>query len=243
MAAALVAALAAPPAVTKMPLHLRRRRVDNPRAPFSGDSCDVTGNMKIYGDALSGNCYKLKLLCALLEIRYDWVAVDILAGDTTTTEFLLKNPNGKIPVIELDDGRCLAESNAIVNYLAAGSPLLPSEPFALAKVQQWQFFEQYSHEPYIAVARFIAKYLGLPESRRADYEAKQAGGHKALAVMEQQLQKTKFLVGDALSTADIALYAYTHVADEGGFDLRQYPGITAWLARIAALPGYVGMTA
>ena len=197
--------------------------------------------MKIYGDLQSGNCYKVKLLCALLGIEHEWIHVDILAGDTGNSEFLAKNPNGKIPLLELDDGRCLSESNAILNFLAAGSELLPKDSFALAKVQQWQFFEQYSHEPFIAVARFIAKYLGLPDNRRADYEAKQQGGHKALAVMEAQLLKTPYLTGEQLTTADIALYGYTHVAHEGGFDLTHYPAIQAWLARIASQPQYVAM--
>ena len=197
--------------------------------------------MKIYGDYQSGNCYKLKLLCALLALEHQWVAVDILAGDTRDAHFVSKNPNGKIPLLELDDGRVLSESNAILNYLAAGSAYLPTEPFALAKVQQWQFFEQYSHEPYIAVARFIAKYLGLPENRRADFEAKQVGGHKALGVMETQLAQTAFLAGPSVSTADICLYAYTHVAHEGGFDLNAYPAVSAWLTRIENLPGYVAI--
>ena len=197
--------------------------------------------MKIYGDTRSGNCYKIQLTCALLDIAHEWVAVDILAGDTRTPDFLARNPNGKIPTLELDDGRCLWESNAIINYLAHGSDLLPDEPFALAKVQQWQFFEQYSHEPYVAVARFINKYLGLPEARRAEYEAKQAGGRKALAVMEQQLAQAPYLTGEVPTTADISLYAYTHVAHEGGFALDEYPAINDWLARIAAHPKYVAM--
>lgn len=197
--------------------------------------------MKIYGDIQSGNCYKLKLLCNLLALPHEWIHVDILAGETRKPAFLALNPNGKIPVLELDDGRCLWESNAILNYLARGSELLPADPFALAKVQQWQFFEQYSHEPYIAVARFIARYLGLPEERRAEYESKQAGGHRALRVMEEQLASTPFLVGKDLTTADIALYAYTHVAHEGGFDLARYTAVQAWIRRIAALPGHVGM--
>lgn len=197
--------------------------------------------MKIYGDVQSGNCYKIKLLCALLDIAHDWVDIDILAGGTKTTEFLRKNPNGKIPLLELDDGRCLSESNAILNYLAYGSELLPSEPFALAQVQQWQFFEQYSHEPYIAVARFIAKYLGMPEERRAEYAAKQEGGHRALAVMESQLGNGPYLVGETLTTADISLYGYTQVAEEGGFELSNYPSLRRWLERIASTPGYVGM--
>lgn len=197
--------------------------------------------IKIYGDLLSGNCYKIKLLTALLDIPHEWVAVDILGGESQTDSFRAKNPNAKIPVLELDDGRCLSESNAILNYLASGSALLSEDPFEYARIQQWQFFEQYSHEPYIAVARFIARYLGLPEDRRADYEAKQAGGHKALAVMERQLAQTPYLVDDRLTTADISLYGYTHVADEGGFDLAGYPGIQQWLTRIAATPGHVGM--
>lgn len=197
--------------------------------------------MKVYGDRRSGNCYKIQLTCALLGTDYEWVAVDILAGQTRTPEFLALNSNGKIPVLQLDDGRCLSESNAIINYLAAGSALLPVDTFAQAQVQQWQFFEQYSHEPYIAVARYIAKYLGLPAEREAEYHAKQAGGHRALKVMEQQLAQTDFLAGNAVSTADISLYAYTCVAHEGGFDLSAYPAITAWLKRIAALPGYQPM--
>jgi len=197
--------------------------------------------VKIYGDIQSGNCYKVKLLCALLDIEHEWIHVDILAGETGTPEFLAKNPNGKIPLLELVDGRCLSESNAILNFLASESDLLPQDNFQLAKVHQWQFFEQYSHEPFVAVARFIAKYLGLPEARRADYESKQEGGNKALSVMEAQLIKTPYLVGDKLTTADIALYGYTHVAHEGGFDISKYPAIQSWLGRIASNPKYVGM--
>lgn len=197
--------------------------------------------MKVYGDYQSGNCYKIALVCAFLDIEHEWVPVDILAGETRTADFLQLNPNGKIPLLELNDGRTLSESNAIINFLAAGSPLLPVERFDLAKVQQWQFFEQYSHEPFIAVARFIAKYLGLPQERRAEYEAKQAGGYKALRVMEQQLQQTPYLTGNVLTTADVSLYAYTHVADEGGFELNGYPGVQAWIARIKQQPGYVSM--
>ena len=197
--------------------------------------------MKIYGDIRSGNCYKIKLLTSQLDIEHEWIPVDILAGETRTADFLDRNPNGKIPLLELDDGHYLAESNAILNYLAADSDLLPSDNFARALVLQWQFFEQYSHEPYIAVARYIAKYLGLPEARRAEYEAKQQGGHKALVVMEKQLTLTPYLVGKRLTIADISLYGYTHVAHEGGFDLTGYPAINAWLKRIVALPKYVGM--
>ena len=181
--------------------------------------------MKIFGDSGSGNCYKIKLLAALLEIQHEWIHVDILAGGTQTPEFLNKNPNGKIPVVELAGGRCLSESNAIINLLASGSSLVSSDPYEYAKVQQWQFFEQYSHEPFIALARSIAKYLGLPDDRRAEYESKQEGGHKAQRIMEEQLQQTPYLTGGQLSTADISLYAYTHVAEEGGFDLQSYPAV------------------
>jgi glutathione S-transferase len=197
--------------------------------------------VRVYGDVRSGNCYKIKLLAALLDIKHEWVHVDILAGGTRTTEFLARNPNGKIPLLELVDGRLLWESNAILNYLATDTVFLPHDRFLQAQVLQWQFFEQYSHEPYIAVARFIASYLGLPDERRDEYQAKQAGGHKALAVMESRLSAYPYLVGSQLSLADISLYAYTHVAHEGGFDLAGYPGIQAWLQRIRAEPSYVGM--
>ncbi|WP_422413631.1 MULTISPECIES: glutathione S-transferase family protein [unclassified Endozoicomonas] len=197
--------------------------------------------MKIYGDIQSGNCYKIKLLASLLNIEHDWIHLDILKDETHTIEFLAKNPNAKIPVLELDDGRCISESNAILNYLASGTEFLSSDPFEYSKIQQWQFFEQYSHEPFIAVARFIAKYLGLPDDRKADYESKQEGGHKALQVMEQQLQKTPYLAGNKLTTADISLYGYTHVAGEGGFDLKEYPAIMQWIDRIQSQPKYIGM--
>lgn len=197
--------------------------------------------MKVYGDHNSGNCYKIKLLMSILNLNCDWEDVNILANETQTPTFLSKNPNGKIPVLELDDGRCLSESNAIVNYLATGSPLLPTDPFQQAKVLQWQFFEQYSHEPYIAVARFIAKYLDMPSDRKQEYETKQAGGHKALGVMEQCLFESDYLVGNQLTTADISLFAYTHVAHEGGFNLSGYPAVVAWITRVMAHPGYVGM--
>jgi len=197
--------------------------------------------LRVFGDVQSGNCYKIRLLAALLRIPHEWVHVDILAGETRRAAFLAMNPNGKIPVIELDDGRSLWESNAILNYLASGTRLLPDPPFERAQVLQWQFFEQYSHEPYIAVARFIARYLGMPEERRAEFAAKQAGGQRALQVMESHLAGRSYFVADRLSVADISLYAYTHVAHEGGFDLAAYPSVRAWLARIASAEGYVGM--
>ncbi|WP_277809708.1 glutathione S-transferase family protein [Chromohalobacter canadensis] len=197
--------------------------------------------MKIYGDRKSGNCYKVQLVCDLLGINHEWVDVDILAGDTKSDEFLEKNPNGKIPMLELDEGETLSESNAIINYLAGGSDFYPESGLAQARILQWQFFEQYSHEPFIAVARFINKYLGLPEEKAEEYASKQAGGHKALQVMNQQLERTPYIAGRNFTTADISLYAYTHVAHEGGFELEAYPAVQAWLDRVASLPNFKGM--
>ena len=199
--------------------------------------------MLVYGDSRSGNCYKIQLLLSILGKQVDWEEVDILKGATQTPAFLQKNPNGKIPLLEMEDGRTMSESNAILNFLAEGSALIPRSSFDLAKMLQWQFFEQYSHEPYIAVARFINLYLGLPEERKAEYEAKQAGGHKALAVMEDQLSRTPFLTGSQLSLADISLYAYTHVAHEGGFDLTAYPAVNNWLKLVEDHKGYTPMKA
>ncbi|WP_217473692.1 glutathione S-transferase family protein [Stutzerimonas stutzeri] len=196
---------------------------------------------KVYGDYRSGNCYKIKLMLHLLGRDYEWIPVDILRGESREEAFLKKNPNGKIPVLELEDGTCLWESNAILNFLAEGSPFLPSEPRLRTQVLQWQFFEQYSHEPFIAVARFIKVYLGLPDDRLDEYAAKQLDGYHALDVMEQQLLRTPYLVGDQYSIADVALYAYTHVAEEGGFRLNDYPAIGAWLLRVASHPRHVGM--
>jgi len=196
---------------------------------------------KVYGDYKSGNCYKVKLMLNLLGIPYQWVDIDILNGDTETPEFLAKNPNGKIPVLELEDGTCLWESNAILNFLADGSEFLPTEPRLRTQVLQWQFFEQYSHEPYIAVARFIQFYLNMPEDRLEEYKTTHKRGYKALKVMERQLQTTPHLVGEQYSIADIALYAYTHVAHEGGFDLTPYPAVQAWLKRVASHPRHVAM--
>ena len=196
---------------------------------------------KVYGDINSGNCYKVKLLMSLLDIEHEWIVVSILNGEARTDEFRRKNPNAKIPTLELADGTYLWESNAILNFLAAGTSFSPNDPLPRARVLQWQFFEQYSHEPYIAVARFIAKYLGMPEERKQEYHDKQKGGHKALAVMEKQLQKSKYLVNDQYTIADISLYAYTHVAHEGGFDLAEYNEIQKWMARIASEPRHVTM--
>ncbi|WP_255044845.1 glutathione S-transferase family protein [Photobacterium pectinilyticum] len=163
----------------------------------------------------AGNCLKIKLLLSFLGIEHQWKHVNILDNETKTTEFLALNPNGKIPTVVLNDGRVLCESNAILEYFAKNTPYLPKDSYQRAKVYEWLFFEQYSHEPYIAVARFIQKYQGMPEHRLEEYKSLQSGGHKALQIMELQLSKSKFLVGGSISIADIALYAYTHVADEG----------------------------
>ena len=176
----------------------------------------------VYGMADSGNCYKVKLTLEQLALPYRWVEVDSARGETRTLRFLAMNANGKVPTLALDDGTFLPESNAILNFLADGSEFLPSEPRLRTQVLQWQFFEQYSHEPYVAVARFIQLYQGLPEERREEYEACHIRGHKALKVMEKQLQRTPYLVGEHYSIADIALYAHgTGVLPpgvEGGLD-------------------------
>lgn len=196
---------------------------------------------KVYCDYRSGNCYKVKLMLHLLAKEYQWIAIDILKGETQSEAFLARNPNGKIPVLELEDGTCLWESNAILNFLADGSEFLPTEPRLRTQVLQWQFFEQYSHEPYVAVARFIQLYQGMPEARREEHARCLALGYKALKVMEKQLERTPYLVGEQYSIADIALYAYTHVADEGGFSLEAFPAIRAWLDRVASHPRHVTM--
>ena len=195
----------------------------------------------VYGDSISGNCYKIQLLCSQLDIPYDWQEVDILKGDTRTDEFLAMNANGRIPLLALPDGRYLAESNAILLYLAADSPIAGKDRFARAKVLQWLFFEQYNHEPNIATSRFIIKYLGSPPDRQAALEEKRIAGYKALDVMEGHLKSEEFFVPNDYSLADIALYAYTHTADEGGFDLSGYPAIRAWLSRVEESPAYVPM--
>ncbi len=187
----------------------------------------------------SGNGYKVRLLLAQLGQRYAWTELDIDAGRTRTPEFLKRNPNGRIPTLELDDGTNLAESNAILWYLAEGTPFVPGDRLGRAQVLQWMFFEQYSHEPYVATPRYIVKHLPPDHARRAELPDRLARGRAALAVMETHLATRKFFVAERYSIADIALYAYTHVAPEGGHDLAPYPHVNAWLARVAAQPRYV----
>ena len=197
--------------------------------------------VKVYGMSASGNCHKVRMVLETLAHPYDWIEIDPGAGETRTPEFLARNPNGKVPVLELAAGVYLPESNAIICYLADGTPLLPSDRLERARVLQWLFFEQYSHEPYIAVARFLRRFHPDPESQRALAESKLAGGYRALEVMESRLGGAPFLVAGRYTVADIALYAYTHVAGEGGFDLARFPSIRAWLARVAAQPRYAPM--
>ncbi|MGA2290143.1 glutathione S-transferase family protein [Bradyrhizobium sp.] len=183
--------------------------------------------MKIYGDGNSGNCQKVKWVCDRLKLPYIWVGVDTLKHETRTASFLKLNSAGQVPVVEFDDGRTLAQSNAIIRYLARGSDLIPSDPFAAAKMDEWLFWEQYSHEPYIAVCRFQMVYLGKPASDLDPDKIKR--GYAALARMEQQLAVTRFLVGDGFSLADVALLAYTRLAHQGGFHLDGYAALRRWI--------------
>jgi glutathione S-transferase len=200
--------------------------------------------LTLHGMTGSGNCYKPALLMRQLGVPFDWVEVDILAGGSRTPEFLARNPNGKVPLLEVTDAgstRALAESNAMLCYLAEGTPLLPEDRWPRALAMQWLFFEQYSHEPYIATVRFWVRYLRKQDEWRDRIAETSKKGHAALGVMERQLARTPFLAGDAYTIADIALYAYTHVAPEGGYSLEPYPAIRGWLARVEAQPGFVPM--
>ncbi|MGH8614079.1 MAG: glutathione S-transferase family protein [Gammaproteobacteria bacterium] len=198
--------------------------------------------LRVYGDLQSGNCYKVKLLLVHLGQPHEWVHVDILKKATRTPDFLAKNPNGRIPLLEIREGLYLPESNAILNYLADGTPLLPSERLLRAQVLQWMFFEQYSHEPYIAVARYIIRYLGRPKEYETKLQEKLQPGYAALDVMERHLVQRRFFVGEQYTIADIALFAYTHVAHEGGFDLSRFLAVNAWLGRVSNQPGHVTMS-
>src|SRR4029079_8335410 len=183
--------------------------------------------MKIYGDTNSGNCLKVKWVCDRLALPYDWISVDTLKGQTRTTEFLRLNGAGQVPAVVFDDGRVLAQSNAIIRYLARGSDLIPADDFAAAKMDEWLFWEQYSHEPYVAVCRFQMVYLGKASSDLDPDKIKR--GYAALARMEHQLAATRFLVGDALSLADVSLLAYTRLAHEGGFQLDRHGHVRGWI--------------
>lgn len=183
--------------------------------------------MKIYGDSNSGNCLKVKWVCDRLGLPYDWIDVDTMKGESRTPEFLKLNGAGQVPTIVLDDGRVLAQSNAIIRYLARDSDLIPADAYDAAKMDEWLFWEQYSHEPYIAVCRHQMVYLGKPASDLDPEKIKR--GYFALARMEHQLAATRFLIGDPFSLADVALLAYTRVAHEGGFHLDGYASIRRWI--------------
>ena len=189
----------------------------------------------------SGNGYKVRLLLHQLEVPFRRVEHDILRGETRTPGFLAKNPNGRIPLLELEDGTCLAESNAIQWYLAEGTPLLPEDRLLRAQVLQWMFFEQYSHEPYIAVLRFWT-HAGRLAEKAAELPERRERGYQALGVMEAHLAERDWFVGTGYSIADIALYAYTHVAGEGGFELERFPAVRRWLARVAGQPRHIPIT-
>ena len=220
------------PSITEVP--------DSLRAAVAAERLN-SATMKLYDYPPSGNGYKVRLALAYLRIPHEYIPVDILAGETRTRDFLAMNPNGRIPLVKLPDGTCLAESNAILFYLAQGSRLWPSSTLEQARTLQWMFFEQYSHEPHIAALRFWLSIKKIdpsgPEAQQV--EGKTRAGYAALEVMEAHLSRNEFLVANAMSIADIALYAYTHVAEEGGFDLGRFPSIRDWLARVAATPGHV----
>ncbi len=195
--------------------------------------------MHLYDFLDSGNGYKVRLLLAQLHLPYAWTHLDIDKGETRTAQFLARNPNGRIPTLQLDDGTFLPESNAILWYLAEGTAFLPATRLGRAQVLQWMFFEQYSHEPFVATPRYICRHLPADHPRRAELPGRIEKGHAALAVMEGHLATRRFFVDDRYGIADIALFAYTHVAPEGGVELDAYPKVREWMARVASQPGHV----
>ena len=197
---------------------------------------------RLYDHLSSGNGYKVRLLLAQLGVPFERVELDIMRGETRTADFLARNPNGRTPTLEIEPGVYLPESNAILCYLADGSPLLPAERLARAQVLQWMFFEQYSHEPNIATVRFWVGHDQLTPEGRALLESRRALGYAALDVMERHLAHRPFFVADRYTIADIALYAYTHVAGEGGFELDRFAAIDAWLGRVREQPAHIAIT-
>lgn len=202
----------------------------------------MTKQIEVYGDSISGNCYKIQLLCAQLGIDHVWHELDLMSGAARTDEFRAMNPNGKTPLLKLADGRFLPESNAILYYLAQGSALVADDAYEMANILSWMFFEQHSHEPFIAEARFIVVYLGNPPEKQEELEGKRPGGYRALKVMNNHLENNDFFANNKYSIADIALYVYTHKAHEGGFSLVKYPNVREWLARVENQPGHVPMS-
>jgi glutathione S-transferase len=197
----------------------------------------------VYGMSTSGNCHKARLLLEQLGRPYRWIEVDSANGATRTPGYLARNPNGKVPMLELEDDRTLVESNAILCYLAEGSLYIPADAWQRAQALSWMFFEQYSHEPYVAVARFIRGWTPLDSPRRADLPQLIERGEQALAVMEKHLQSEQWFTGAGYGVADIALFAYTDRAEDGGFDLAKFPLVSAWLARVRGTPGFTPMPA
>jgi len=195
----------------------------------------------LYGNSTSGNCWKPAMMLHARGLPFRWIEIDILKGESRTAKFLALNPNGRVPVLQLPDGRLLAESNAMLLHLGEGSPWIPSDAYLRAKMYEWLFFEQYSHEPYIATVRFWVKEAGKAEEKAQEIAERRIRGYAALGVMEKALSTAPFLVGAQATLADVALYAYTHVAPQGGFSLDDYPAIRRWLDRVAALPGFVPM--
>ncbi|MDF5730178.1 MAG: glutathione S-transferase family protein [Rhizonema sp. PD38] len=198
--------------------------------------------LKLYDFLPSGNGYKIRLLLTQIGMPFERVEVNILKKETQTSEFLSKNPNGKIPVLEIESGKYLAESNAIMIYLSEGTEFLPYDRFSRAQVLQWLFFEQNSHEPFIATSRFLISILGKTEEYKEVIEQKREPGYAALRIMDNHLTSHNFFVGKRYTIADMGLFAYTHVANEGGFDLTQFPAIQAWIERVKAQPRYISIT-
>lgn len=196
---------------------------------------------RLFGDSRSGNCYKAALMLTLTDRAYDWVETDVMKQETRRDEFLALNPNGKVPLLQLPDGRCLSESNAMLLYLSEGTQWLPDDRWQRALVHQWLFFEQYSHEPYIAVARFIVQLAGREVEEADRLKLLREKGYHALDVMERVLSAQSFMADEQFTIADIALYAYTHTAPDGGFSLSSYPAVRAWLERVEWQPGYLTM--
>jgi glutathione S-transferase len=194
----------------------------------------------LYGNATSGNCWKPAVMLHARRIPFRWIELDILKGESRTPEFLKLNPNGRVPLLVFPDGRTLAESNAMLLHLGEGSSWIPADPYLRAKMYEWLFFEQYSHEPYIATVRFWV-HSGKAQEKAQEIVERTPRGHAALGVMERALSAMPFLVGEQPTLADLALYAYTHVAPDGGFSLEPYPAIRRWLERVPSLPGFVPM--
>jgi glutathione S-transferase len=198
--------------------------------------------LRVHGDRFSGNCYKVQLILDLTGQPYEWVHVDITRGETRTPEFLALNPAGRIPIVELGNGEVLSESNAILLHFAEGTEYLPDDRLERTRVHQWMFWEQYDHEPNIATLRYWTCLAGFDEARRQAEPARRQAGLRALGVLEGRLAAHPFLVGDRFTVADIALFAYTHVAPDGGFDLAPFPAVRAWIDRVKAVPGFTPMT-